>query len=76
MLYEVITELKHEQRFVIVTDFETLLAIDTKTADKLDIKINELPRYYDFFLPWAGIEKAQHQNENPADVKAASYNFV
>ncbi|MGD9929560.1 MAG: class I SAM-dependent DNA methyltransferase [Mangrovibacterium sp.] len=64
-------ESKHDQRFVIVTDFKTLLAIDTKTADKLDIEINELPRYYDFFLPWAGIEKAQHQNENPADVKAA-----
>lgn len=62
---------KHDQRFVIVTDFKTLLAIDTKTLDKLDIEINELPKHYDFFLPWAGMEKAQHANENPADVKAA-----
>lgn len=62
---------KHDQRFVIVTDFKTLLAIDTRTLDKLDIEINELPKHYDFFLPWAGMEKAQHANENPADVKAA-----
>ena len=64
-------ELKHKQRFVIVTDYKTLLAIDTKTEDKLDIAIKDIPKYYDFFLPWAGMEKAQHANENPADVKAA-----
>ena len=63
--------LRHEPRFVIVTDFETLLAIDTKTADTLDIPILNLPKHYDFFLPWAGMEKAVHQTENPADVKAA-----
>jgi hypothetical protein len=56
---------------VIVTDYETLLAIDTKTNDKLDILLKDLPKHYDFFLPWAGMEKTQHQNENPADVKAA-----
>lgn len=30
-----------------------------------------LPSRYDFFLPWAGMEKASYQNENPADVKAS-----
>jgi hypothetical protein len=65
------SELKHNQRFVIVTDYQTLLAIDTKTDDKLDIALTDLPKHYDFFLPWAGMEKAQHQNENPADIKAA-----
>ena len=64
-------ELKHNQRFLIVTDYNTLLAIDTKTDDKLDIPLKDLPKHYDFFLPWAGMEKALHQNENPADVKAA-----
>jgi len=64
-------ELKHNQRFVVVTDYKTLLAIDTKTEDKLDIPFDDLPKHYDFFLPWAGMEKAQHANENPADVKAA-----
>lgn len=63
--------LKQDQRFVIVTDFITLLAIDTKNGDTLDIAFKALPTHFDFFLPWAGMEKAQHVNENPADVKAA-----
>jgi len=63
--------IKHDPRFLIVTDFETLLAIDRKTNDTLDIPILEIAKHFDFFLPWAGMEKAQHQNENPADVKAA-----
>tara|TARA_R110002033_G_scaffold70385_4_gene121856 strand:- start:7757 stop:10537 length:2781 start_codon:yes stop_codon:yes gene_type:complete len=62
---------KQEQRFIIVTDFKTLLAVDTKTTDTLDIPFLDLPKHFDFFLPWAGMEKATHQNENPADVKAA-----
>ncbi|MBN2738969.1 MAG: hypothetical protein JXR70_18455 [Spirochaetales bacterium] len=63
--------LKHDERFIIVTDYKTFLAIDTKTADKLDIPIKDLPKHYDFFLPWGGMEKVNHHNENPADVKAA-----
>ncbi|MBC7553679.1 MAG: class I SAM-dependent DNA methyltransferase [Taibaiella sp.] len=77
-LHELIDELaedekvaKHSPRFIVVTDFETLLALDTKTNDSLDIPILDIPKHFDFFLPWAGMEKAQHQNENPADVKAA-----
>lgn len=64
-------ELKHNQRFVIVTDYKTILAIDTLTKDQLDITITDLPKFYDFFLPWAGMEKATHASENPADVRAA-----
>ena len=70
-LSELESNLSHKQRFVIVTDYKTWLAADTKTGDKLDIPFKDLPQYYDFFLPWAGMEKTQHQNENPADVKAA-----
>lgn len=62
---------KQDQRFIIVTDYKTLLAIDTKTADTLDIDFADIPKHFDFFLPWAGMEKATHQSENPADVKAA-----
>ena len=62
---------KNTSRFIIVTDYETLLAVDTKTKDTLDIKLLDLTKHYDFFLPWAGMERAQHQIENPADVKAA-----
>ncbi|MBT7609348.1 MAG: class I SAM-dependent DNA methyltransferase [Bacteriovoracaceae bacterium] len=68
---ELASNIKQNQRFVIVTDYKTLLAIDTKTTDKLEIALKDLPKHYDFFLPWAGMEKHQHQGENPADVKAA-----
>jgi methylase of polypeptide subunit release factors len=62
---------KHSPRFVLLTNYEKLLALDTKTTDSLDIALTDLPRHFDFFLPWAGMEKAQVQYENPADVKAA-----
>lgn len=64
-------EIKHQQRFVMVTDYKTILALDTKTRASLDIPLKDLAKNYDFFLPWAGMEKAEHQEENPADVKAA-----
>ena len=63
--------LKNHPRFIVVTDYEKLLAIDTKTKDTLDINFLELSKCYDFFLPWIGMEKAQYKSENPADVKAA-----
>jgi hypothetical protein len=62
---------KQHPRFVIVTDFNTLLAIDTENSDTLDIPLKDLTRHFDFFLPWAGMEKSQLQRENPADIKAA-----
>ena len=62
---------KTPPRFIIVTDYKTLLSVDTKTDDTLDIELLDLTKYYDFFLPWAGMEKAQLVDENPADVKAA-----
>ena len=58
-------------RFIIVTNFEQLLAVDTKTLATLDIELEQLPKQFDFFLPWSGMEKAVYQGENPADVKAA-----
>lgn len=63
--------IKHDPRFIIITDYQQILAIDTKTCETLDTKITELNKYFDFFLPWAGMEKATYQGENPADVKAA-----
>ena len=58
-------------RFVIASDFNQFVAIDTRTNDTLVIGFNELGKHFDFFLPWAGMEKAVYQGENPADVKAA-----
>lgn len=65
------TTKRYNPRFMIVTDYKTLLAIDTKTNEHLDISIKNIAKHYDFFLPWAGIEKHRHTNENPADRKAA-----
>lgn len=62
---------RHSPRFLIVTNMQHLVAVDTKTQNTLDIELAELPKHFDFFLPWAGMEKQQFQSENPADVKAA-----
>lgn len=62
---------RHDPRFIVVTDYKTLLAVDTKTDDPLDIKINEINKHPFFFGPWAKIEKNTHYNEQEADVKAA-----
>ena len=66
---------KQKPRFIIVTDYESLFAYDTKLTDTLDIKLEELDKHYDFFLPLAGMEKSAHIDENPADVKASAYCF-
>lgn len=62
---------KHDPRFVVVTNFEKFYAIDMKNNDVLDIQFVELSKRFDFFLPWAGMEKAEIASENQADVKAA-----
>lgn len=62
---------RHNPRFIIVINHESLVAIDTKTNESLDIKINEINKHPFFFGPWAKIEKVSHTNENPADVKAS-----
>ena len=62
---------RHHPRFIIVTDYQTLLAVDTRIDDTLDIPISELAKHFDFFLPWAGMEKSQVQGEKLADIKAA-----
>ncbi|MDM1383210.1 class I SAM-dependent DNA methyltransferase [Myroides marinus] len=77
-LYEQIDSLKKEERikkgeyrFVILTNYVQWVAVDMKTADTLDCSFEELDKNFAFFLPLAGIEKAQYLAENPADVKAA-----
>lgn len=63
--------LKHNPRFVIVTDYKTLLAKDIRTGQTLDISILEIDKHFGFFLPWDGQEKYQSTNENYADRKAS-----
>ena len=62
---------RYNTRFVIVTDYAELLAIDTKTSENLLIPIRDIDKHFTFFLPWAGMEKAQYVAEAHADVKAA-----
>lgn len=65
------TVVRYNTRFVIVTDFAELVAIDTKTNETLMIPIREIDQHFTFFLPWVGMEKAQYAAEAHADVKAA-----
>ena len=58
-------------RFAIVTDYVDLLAHDTKTNETIGFPIREIDQHFTFFLPWAGMEKAQYVAESHADVKAA-----
>lgn len=75
---EVLEELKtspevvrFSTRFVIVTDFAELVAADTQTGETIGFPIGEIDQHFTFFLPWAGMEKAQYVAEAHADVKAA-----
>jgi hypothetical protein len=63
--------LKERPRFLIVRDSVRLLALDTQANTTLDTTLADLPDHFEFFLPWAGIEKTQLENLNYADVKAA-----
>ena len=63
---------KQKPRFIVVTDYNTFLALDTKTTDTLDINIKDLIKHFDFFLPLAGMEKSVYVDENPADVRASN----
>lgn len=75
---EVLEELKtspdvvrFSTRFVIVTDYVELVATDTQTGETIGFPIREIDEHFTFFLPWAGMEKAQYVAEAHADVKAA-----
>lgn len=62
----------HKERFVVVTDYERLMAKDMLYDKGIDIPFDELPDSYEFFLPWCGRETIEQIVENPADVKAAT----
>lgn len=63
--------LNQKVRFLIVTDFKTLLAKDLKTMRALKASITDLPKHFGFFLPLAGSEKYNSKNDNKADRDAA-----
>ena len=63
--------LKERPRFLIVRDLIHLVAIDVQTESSLDTTSTDLANHFEFFLPWAGIEKVQLESLNYADIKAA-----
>lgn len=67
--------LRHNPRFIIVTDFETIVSKDLKTKLNRDFKLTELPKYFDFFLPLTGAEIYKSPNDNKAD-RDAAYNLA
>ena len=68
---EKVDQLGPKPRYIVVTDFKNVLAEDTKTGDTLDVEFERLPQKFEFFLAWNGIEKADFDKENPADIRAA-----
>lgn len=62
---------RNDIRFVIVTDFETLVAFDLSAEERLETPLRGLDKEYAFFLPLAGYEKAVMYSEHPADLKAS-----
>lgn len=58
-------------RFVIVTNFNDLVAYDLKADERMETPFTELHQLYTFFLPLAGLEKSYTHAESVADVKAA-----
>lgn len=65
------TVVKYSPRFIVVTDYEDVLAFDTKTTENRTFPIRQIDQHFTFFLPWAGMEKTQYTSEAHADVKAA-----
>jgi len=49
--------LKQQPRFAILTDYKQLVAKDLKLGKNLDIKLKELPNYFDFFLTFWQVAK-------------------
>ena len=61
----------HKIRFVMVTDFSTVLAYDGKVEDYTEFDFDDFKTNFEFFLPLTGqYEKAIAYAEHPADVKA------
>lgn len=62
---------RFKPRFLIATDYDLIAAFDTKTEGSTVFPLAQINRHFAFFLPWAGMEKAQFIPERPADTRAA-----
>lgn len=62
---------KQKPRFIVVTDFKQVLAVDTKLGNNKEFPIEELSEQTDFFLPLSGAEIYRVSNDNKLDRDAA-----
>lgn len=63
--------LKHNPRFIMVTDYETMVAVDVRLKANKRFSFSELPEQADFFLPLSGAEIYKVSTNNKADRDAA-----
>lgn len=65
---------KNAPRFVVSTDGEEFLAIDTKTGESPGFdRLADLPVNYDYLMPMFGVERYKPAAETTADVRAARH---
>lgn len=62
---------RYNPRYLIVSDYERLVAVDTKKNSRLDIKLRDIDRDVDFFFGWTGDEITDEKTEAVADRRAA-----
>ena len=63
--------LKHNPRFIVVTDYETIVAVDVRLNANKRFSFSDLPEQADFFLPLSGAEIYKVSTNNKADRDAA-----
>ena len=63
--------LKHNPRFIMFTDYETVVAVDVRLKANKRFSFSELPEQADFFLPLSGAEIYKVSTNNKADRDAA-----
>lgn len=62
---------RQKTRLLIVTDYKTILAVDTKRKDNKTFAFDDLPQQVDFFYPLVGGEIYRITTDNKADREAA-----
>lgn len=63
--------LKHNPRFILVSDYETIVAVDVRLKANKHFSFSELPEQANFFLPLSGAEIYKVSTNNKADRDAA-----
>lgn len=62
---------RYNPRYLIATDYDRLVAKDTKKDTTLDVNLRDIDRNVDFFYGWTGDELTSEKTEAVADRRAA-----